>query len=91
VAIPYRLVDFPVRSCRRLPTTRSPAQRRHAPSAELGAAGDERRESVTELRGVFRRQVNFVLHTVEPEGQAFVGGLAVDVIDELMNDALGHS
>jgi hypothetical protein len=85
------LVDFPVRSCGLLPTTRSPARHGDAAASELGAAGDERRQGVAELRGVLRRQVDFVLHTVQPEGQAFVGGLAVDVIDELMNDALGHN
>src|SRR6185436_6087455 len=49
------------------------------------------REDVPQFSGVLLREVDLVLNAVERELDGLVGVATVEVIDQLVNDLLGHA
>src|ERR1044071_5187476 len=62
-----------------------------ATARDLGTRANVRREDVTQFRGVGLGQVDLVLNAVEGELDGLLGVTAVEVIDQLVNDLLGHA
>jgi hypothetical protein len=55
-------------------------------AAQAGAGGGEWGEDVTQFGRVLDGQVDLVRDAVQPEGDGFGGRLAVEVVDELVDD-----
>jgi DHA1 family bicyclomycin/chloramphenicol resistance-like MFS transporter len=59
-------------------------------AANLAARGNIGLQRGAQFLGVLLRQIDRILHTVETERDALIGGLAVQIVDQFLNDTLGH-
>src|SRR4051812_19294819 len=60
-------------------------------SPHLGARGNVGLQGGAQFLGVLLGQVDRILHTVEPERHTLIGGLTVQIVDQFLNDTLGHA